>query len=110
MKDVSYQISNSLGHDKPPIPSLPRRAAVQLQQGSAVCGTGFGGHIAEQQYSAMNVRFGSKADIAAYSITAAFAIFPAIRRLAIVMDNADSFLNLRTIVPSPRDLGQAAAR
>jgi hypothetical protein len=29
---------------------------------------------------------------------------------AIVMDNADSSLNLRTIVPSPRDLGQAAAR
>jgi hypothetical protein len=24
---------------------------------------GFGGHIAEQQYSAMNVRFGSKADM-----------------------------------------------
>src|SRR6266566_6935009 len=29
---------------------------------------------------------------------------------AIVMDNADSSLNLRTFVPSPRDLGQAAAR
>jgi len=28
----------------------------------------------------------------------------------IVMDNADSSLNLRTFVPSPRDLGQAAAR
>jgi hypothetical protein len=24
---------------------------------------GLGGHIAEQQYSAMNVRFGSKADV-----------------------------------------------
>ena len=29
---------------------------------------------------------------------------------AIVMDNADSSLNRRMIVPSPRDLGQAAAR
>jgi hypothetical protein len=29
---------------------------------------------------------------------------------AIVMDNADSSLDLRTIVPSPPDLGQAAAR
>ena len=28
---------------------------------------------------------------------------------AIVMDNADSPLNPRTIVPSPHDLGQAAA-
>jgi hypothetical protein len=30
--------------------------------------------------------------------------------LAIVMDNADSSLNLRRIVPSPRDPDQAAAR
>jgi hypothetical protein len=37
-----------------------RLTVERLQQRSAVCGMGLGGHIAEQQYSAMNVRFSNR--------------------------------------------------
>jgi hypothetical protein len=48
-----------------------RLTVERLQPGSAVRGMGLGGHIAEQQYSAMNVRFGSKADIDWYTLMSA---------------------------------------